>query len=153
MLFGFIIIANVLLGKYMPKDQALDLKFAYTPDEAYAAIAELDSEEVSHYRLGILAFDMPYLVFYWLFFSGILLKLWRNKWFVLIPTSIAIFDFFENVTVLQILKIFPVQNERLAVVASVSSTGKWIMVGVLGLSIIVGLIFLILKRAKSKDLT
>lgn len=150
LLFGLIIIANLLLGIYMPKAQALDLKFAYTPDEAFAAISELNEEERSRYKLGLLAFDMPYLVIYCLFFSGILLKLWKKKWILLIPSSIMFFDFFENVLVLQLLKNFPDQNEMLALFASVFTSGKWVMVGVLFVSIVSGLIFLLLNRTKPK---
>lgn len=150
LLLGLIIIANVFLSKYMPKDQALDLKFAYTPDEANAAIANLNSEEISNYKLGILAFDMPYLVIYCLFFSGILLKLWKKKWVVIIPAAIMIFDFFENLMVLQILKTFPDQNEVVALAASVFTTGKWVMAGVLLVSIISGLIYSLGFRSKLK---
>lgn len=148
LLFGLMIIANVLLVQYMPKEHALDLKFAYTADEAYAAIANLKSEERSNYKLGILAFDMPYLVIYCLFFSGILVKLWEKKWIVLIPSIIMVFDFFENIMVFQILKSFPDQNKLLAWSASIFTTGKWVMVGVLLISILVGLIYSL--RFKSK---
>lgn len=132
----------------MPKEHALDLKFAYFPDEAYAAVANLNSEEISNYKFAILAFDMPYLVIYCLFFSGILVKLWKEKWVIIIPLAIMIFDFFENILVLQILKTFPDQYEVLAVSASFLTTGKWVMVGVLFVSIISGLINLLRYRSK-----
>lgn len=149
LLFGLIIIANILLVQYMPKEHALDLKFAYTPDEAHASIASLNSEERSNYKLGILAFDMPYLVIYCLFFSGILVKLWKKKRLVIIPFAILIFDFFENLMVLQILKSFPDQNEVVALSASIFTTGKWLMVGALLVSIISGLIYSLLFQSKT----
>jgi len=150
LLFGLILIANIFLGLHMPKEHALDLKIAYTPDEAHAAIANLTSEEIRKYRLGILAFDMPYLVIYALFFSGILVKLWKKRWVVLIPFAIMMFDFFENLMVLQILKSFPDQNELIALLASIFTTGKWVMAGVLLVSILVGLFFLLRYRTNPK---
>lgn len=153
LLFALFILANVLLGQFMPKEHALDLKFAYSSDEAFAALANLNDEERSNYKLGILAFDMPYLVIYGLFFSGILFKLWKKKWVALIPTAVAIFDLLENILVLQILKIFPDQNFGLAQFASVFTTGKWVMAGFLLVLILVGLFISIRNGMKSKSLS
>lgn len=124
----------------MPKDHALDLKFAYSAQEAYDSILQLDESELSRYKVGILGLDMPYIVFYGLFFSGVLLKLWKSQWTILIPMTIMVMDFFENLMVLQILNHLPEQRLSLGSMASFFTTGKWIFVSILGLSILLGLV-------------
>ena len=52
-LFALVILFNVLLSFFMPKDQALDLKFAYTFGEAYQSIETMDLETRQIYRLGV----------------------------------------------------------------------------------------------------
>lgn len=130
----------------MPKEYALDLKFAYTVEEAYAAMSQLTIEEQQRYKFGILALDMPYLVIYGLFFSGILVKLWKSKWIVLIPVLIMVMDFFENLMVIQILNLLPDQSATLATLASIFTTSKWILIGVLAGFIILGMVRLLFSR-------
>lgn len=135
----------------MPKEYALDLKFAYSVDEAYTAMSHLTIEEQQRYKFGILALDMPYLLVYGLFFSGILVKLWKRKRVVLIPVSIMVMDFFENLLVIQIIDLLPNQSATLATFASIFTTSKWILIGVLALAIITGLVFSLLARSKNKS--
>lgn len=130
----------------MPKEYAFDLKFAYTVEEAYAAMSQLTIEEQQRYKFGILALDMPYLVIYGLFFSGILVKLWKSKWIVLIPVLIMVMDFFENLMVIQILNLLPDQSATLATLASIFTTSKWILIGVLAGFIILGMVRLLFSR-------
>lgn len=145
-LFGLFLLANFLLGKFMPKEYALDLKFAYTVEEAYAAMSQLTIEEQQRYKFGILALDMPYLVIYGLFFSGILMKLWKRNWIILIPVTIMVMDFLENLMVIQILNLFPDQSLILATLASIFTTSKWVTIGVLGGSTILGLFRMLFSR-------
>jgi hypothetical protein len=151
LLFCLFLLANFLLGKYMPKEHALDLKFAYTEEEAYAAMNQLTIEEQQQYKFGILALDMPYLLIYGMFFSGILFKLWKRKWFVLIPAIIMVMDFFENFMVIKILNLLPDQRATLALLASIFTTSKWIAIGVLAGSIVFGLVRLLFLRFFSKS--
>ncbi|WP_157963192.1 hypothetical protein [Algoriphagus litoralis] len=140
LLFALVLLANFLLGQFMPKEQALDLKFAYSAKEAYDSILQLDENGLKRYRFGILALDMPYILIYGLFFSGVMFKLWGRPWTILIPISIMVLDFFENVMVLEMLGHLPEQHLNLGSLASIFTTGKWIFVSILGLSILSGLI-------------
>lgn len=151
LLFCLFILANVLLGQFMPKDHALDLMFAYSPDEAYASLDQLSAEQRRLYSFGLWALDMPYLLIYGLFFSGILIKLWGRRGFVWIPISIMIMDFFENILALNILYFLPERHDSLAFLASIFTTSKWILVGVLAIAVILGLFYLMVSRFFSKE--
>jgi hypothetical protein len=150
LLFCLFLLANVLIGQFMPKDQALDLMFAYSADEVYASLDQLDAEQRKLYSFGLWALDMPYLFIYGLFFSGILMKLWKRKFVVWIPVLIMLMDFFENILALNILHFFPERHDRLASLASLFTTSKWILVGVLAITVISGLFWLVFSRFFSK---
>lgn len=152
-MFLLFLSANFLLSAYMPKEHALDLKFGYSVEEAYGALSQLDTDERERYQQGILALDMPYLVIYFLFFSGILVRIWKKKQVVIIPFAILVFDFLENISVLRMLKLFPEQNEFAAIFASIFTTSKWVMIGVLAAFIILGLILHFFKRSKSESVS
>lgn len=130
----------------MPKDYALDLMFAYTPEEAFMALSHLDLEQRKLYRFGIWALDMPYMIIYCFLFSGFLLKIYNNKKMVLLPATIMLMDFFENITVLRMLKLFPIQDNSLALIASSFTTLKWVLVGMLVGLIVYGLISVLNAR-------
>jgi hypothetical protein len=151
LLFCLFILANVLLGRFMPKDHALDLMFAYSADEAYASLEQLNAEQQKLYSFGLLALDMPYLFIYGLLFSGILMKLWKKKFTTWIPVSIMIMDFFENILILNILHLLPERHDGLATLTSIFTTFKWILIGVLAISVIAGLFSLTISRFFSKE--
>ncbi len=137
---------NFLLGHFLPKDHALDLMFAYSVEEAYIALGHLNWEVREIYRIGVWALDMPYMVVYCLLFSGILIKIWKNKKMVWLPVGIFIMDFLENLMVLRILKVFPTQNEFLATFSSIFTTSKWILVALMVVIIFFGLLNLLANR-------
>ena len=137
-LFALVLLVNFLLGQFMSKEHALDLKFAYSAQEAYDSILQLDESGLSRYKVGILALDMPYIIIYGLFFTGVLLKLWNSRWLILIPIAIMVLDFLENITVLRMLDNLPEQHLNLGSLASIFTTGKWIVASILGLSILFG---------------
>lgn len=148
-----VILFNILLSSFLPADQALDLKFAYSVKEAYEAIGMLDLETRKIYRLGIWALDLPYMIIYGLLFSGILFKIWEKKKMMLIPLGVVLLDLFENLMVLRILKLYPIENEALATFASFFTTGKWLLVGVMVLMILFGLIHKFFDRKLSTEPT
>lgn len=151
LLFCLFVLANVLLGQFMPKDHALDLMFAYSADDAYASLGQLDAEQRKLYSFGLWALDMPYLFVYGLFFSGVLIKLWGRRGFVWIPISIMIMDFFENILALNILYYLPERHDSLAFLASIFTTSKWILIGILALAVIFGLFSFAGSKFLSKE--
>lgn len=148
-----LVLFNILLSSLLPADQALDLKFAYSVQEAYEAIGMLDLETRKIYRLGIWALDLPYMIIYGLLFSGILFKIWRKKKVMFIPLGVVLMDLFENLMVLRILKLYPLENEVLATMASFFTTGKWLLVGLMVLMILFGLIHKFFDRKLPTEAT
>ncbi|MBC6365925.1 hypothetical protein DDT91_03910 [Algoriphagus sp. AK58] len=147
---GFLFLSfNFLLFNFMPKEYALDLKFAYTAEEAYLALGHLDQAQREYYRIGVWALDMPYMVIYTLFFIGVLNTLWNSRRFVGLPVGILVMDFFENILILKILKIYPRQDELLVMTASCFSTVKWLLVGFLLILIVAGILSWINQRGYS----
>ncbi|TFV94341.1 hypothetical protein E4S40_09930 [Algoriphagus kandeliae] len=137
-LFFLLVALNLSLSFFMPKDHALDLKFAYTFSEAYQSLSEMDLDTRKFYRFGIWALDFPYMIVYSLFFAGILYRFWRSQTLITLPFLVAAFDLFENLIVLRILKLFPEPNRLLTLLASGFTTLKWLTVGVMVLVLIVG---------------
>lgn len=135
-----------LLCTFMSKENALDLKFAYSVEQAYVALGNFDAEERSTYRWGIWLLDMPYMIIYWLFFTGILLRLWDIRKVIWVPTVIVLLDFMENLAVLRMLKIFPKENADLASFASIFTTCKWIAVALLMVLLFFGVINHLFQR-------
>lgn len=122
---------NYLLSSFLPKEHALDLKFAYSVEEAYQSLSHLSLDEINLYSFGIWSLDMPYLLIYFLFFSALLKRLWGGNRYFIIPLAIAGFDLFENMLLLRILGFFPERYEVLVSICSIFSTAKWLSVGIL----------------------
>lgn len=125
LLFGWF---NLMLSQFLSKDHALDLKFAYSVEEAYLAIGQLNLDQRLLYRFGIWALDMPYMLVYGLLLGGILYRIWGKGKILWLPYLISASDFLENLWILRILKLFPQENEVLAILASIFTTAKWVFV-------------------------
>lgn len=129
---------NILLNHFLSSEYALDLKFAYSVDQAYSAISNLSKPDRDLYKFGILVLDFPYMIVYGLLASGLTYCLWRNRKIVLIPISIVFFDLIENVLIISILNNYPTKKPVLAFMASIVTTCKWMTVGLLFLSFLIG---------------
>ncbi len=138
LLFSLLLLFYILLSSILPKEYALDLMFAYTAKEAYSALGHLNPEQIQTYKMGTLLLDMPYMAIYCLLFSGLMIKIWGSKNAAWLPVVIAVMDLFENLSVLRLLALYPVENQRLAVLASLFTTSKWVLVGVLFFAMIFG---------------
>ncbi|WP_026969876.1 hypothetical protein [Algoriphagus terrigena] len=140
LLAGLFLLFNFLLSSTMPKEHALDLMFAYSADDAYGALAKMDLSQRETYRIGIWALDMPYMAVYFLLFSGLLIRLLKNTKVAWLPFGVLVMDLFENLSVLKILALYPVQNMSMASVASLFTTSKWVLVVVLLVVLVFGLL-------------
>ncbi|MDF2158527.1 hypothetical protein [Algoriphagus sp. CAU 1675] len=153
-LFGLFIVSiifNFLLSHFIPKDWALDLRFAYSVEEAYSTLGNMSLANRDLYRTGIWFLDFPYMIFYSLALVGLLYKIWGNKLLIKLPLLIAFFDLLENMSILQMLRLFPYENDSLAVFASICTSAKWILVAFTVLVLLWGLIqrFLLQKVSTS----
>ncbi|MDX5337425.1 MAG: hypothetical protein LPK25_00245 [Cyclobacteriaceae bacterium] len=140
-ILGILFIAfNAMIPQFLPKDQALDLKFAYSREDVINSLSQLSSSQIADYKFGLLALDMPYLVTYSLLLAGVLFRLWGNTSIVYIPFIAAFADLLENLAVLKILNVFPAIGNSIVVLASVSTTAKWILAGIIVLGILAGVL-------------
>jgi hypothetical protein len=125
LLVGF----NFLLAHFYPKEHALDLKFAYASDEAYESLSRLGPIQRDDYLLSILVLDMPYLIAYSSFLSGISFRIWKLRR-VCVPVLLTLSaDFFENLSVIQMLNHYPQKLSHWVLFASFCTTSKWVFVG------------------------
>lgn len=145
-LFFATLIFNFLLSYFMPKDYALDLKFAYTYWEAIQSLSAMDLNTRNLYRAGIWILDFPYLLIYSSFLIGILVKLYGKQPIIWLPLLVGTVDLFENILETILLNTFPFTSHLLVLFASFFTTCKWILVAGVGLSIIVGVVKLFLFK-------
>ena len=146
-ILGILFLAfNAVIPQFLPKDYALDLRFAYSKAEACYLLSQLSFEQISDYKFGLLALDMPYLLTYSLFFGCLLFRLWGNSLIVVAPFLAALADFSENVSVYRILNSLPSEADHLFLWASVSSTTKWIFVVILFSGVFGGILRKILSK-------
>lgn len=146
-LFALTLGFNILLSHFMPKEYALDLKFAYTFQEVIFSMDSMGMDSRHLYSIGVWTLDFPYLVVYSLFFVGVLFRLYGKKTFIFLPLGIALMDLIENILVLRILKTFPELDKLLVQAASFFTTFKWILVAVMMTIVLIGLVrMLVLKK-------
>lgn len=131
---------NVLLNYFLPSEYALDLKFAYSVDQAYQSLGNLSLSERNTYKFGIIALDFPYMLVYGLLSIGLLRILWKSSKVAILPLGIFLMDFFENILIIGILIDFPERHQVFATLASIFTTSKWMLVGLLAIFLLVGLI-------------
>ena len=147
-----LLLFNFLLATNLPADQVLDLRFAYSVQDAHEAIGTLDLETKKIYRLGIWALDLPYMIIYGLLFSGLLFKIWKTQKVLILPIGIVLMDFFENLMVLRILKTFPLENPILVTLASFFTTCKWLLVGFMVLTLLYGFFqYFLMSKVSTKS--
>ena len=102
-------------------------------------MSHLNFSQREAYFQAILLLDMPYPVIYSSFFWGMSYLLWKKKW-VAVPAIITCCaDFLENLSLIQLLHNFPELPKYVVILASISTTVKWIFVSVNFLVIIIGL--------------
>lgn len=140
------LVFNFLLNYFLPAEYALDLKFAYTVEQAYIAIGNLSKPDRDLYRVGILALDFPYMFVYGMLASGLLFLVWKNPKVLLIPLGIVLFDLIENILIIQILDSYPVEKPIMVSWASIITTCKWLLVCLLALFLLVGTLRLYLTK-------
>lgn len=125
----------------------LDLKFAYSPAEAFATIDAFTDQGRAAYRLFLLSADIAYPISYTLMFGWAIVLLARGtrlapvSWPLIPPLLLLGFDLLENTSIVALLSAYPAKSMALAIAASVFTTLKWIMVGVT-IAVLLGLVIM-----------
>jgi len=111
----------------------LDLKFSYSPDEAYETIESYGEEGRAQYALGEMTIDVVYPVVYTLMFSvwitlalnGASLSSAKRCLVSMSPMAVFVLDMFENAGIVAMLKMYPDRHDTLATATSFASSSKW----------------------------
>lgn len=131
----------VLLNYFMPRSLALDVRFAYSANEAYELLNSMGPTLRNNYLFVIWGLDTSYMVIYLLLFSSLIVKFLNSKFLAVLPLLIFTLDFFENLMVTILLLRFPVESHVLGFIASFFTTTKWITVGVFWITFLSCLIY------------
>lgn len=114
-----------ILPGMMPGEKPLDLEIFYTSDEAYAKINRFTPEIRESYRTGLMVSDMLYPLVYGALFSFLIFRLWQNVKLVIFPLAILLFDVIENISIINILILFPEKSHFWGTLAGIATTIKW----------------------------
>ena len=112
----------------------LDLYFSYSPDQVYTYLATLGAQGRENYTRMLLTSDMAFPVIYSMALSTALLLVLRkllppaNVWLCLFPFMIVIADWFENLSLVIIMRKFPQQADNIVACASAFTSMKWLLV-------------------------
>ena len=123
-----------------PKMQALipagplDLKFFYTPAEAFSLVESYGEAGRAAYRLFDLTADIVHPIAYTLFFGLLLSVLFQRAFsstsaiqkFNVAPAISWAFDMLENIGVVTMLSVFPTKPALVAWLTAISTSLKWV---------------------------
>jgi len=112
----------------------LDLRFAYSPTEAYELLAILGPQGRESYMFGTTVVDVAYAICYTLMFAVWLTLLFRGHsrftcaWAVA-PMVVFVIDMVENTGIALMLSNYPSEFHGLALATSITTTCKWLLAG------------------------
>lgn len=131
---GVMPLAQAEIERTAPGPSILDLRFAYSPAEAYATLDGLGHAGRRMYALAEATADVFYPLATAFFFALLLARLQRRThrpaWLPLWPFVTLLIDFLENTALITLLLNYPQKMTALAQLASALTTLKWVSVGV-----------------------
>ena len=136
----------------------LDLKFGFTPDEAYNMLSAYGEEGRKVYFLIEACIDIIYPIIYTitnlLLLSFVFKRGFPADSFIqklnILPLLVIIADLAENSGIITILNAFPERADSAANFASTAGIFKWITFGISIVLFLIGLFAWAIKAAKSK---
>ena len=150
-LLGLDIIFNVVIFPMFmaksPNTLPLDLYFSYSSDEVYNLFANFSPAELKTYMITELTVDVVYPIVYSLLFAFVIFKLSGKAFFSMVPVLVMFLDYLENIGIVTMIHYYPQQLNSVAMITSIFSSLKWILVIV---SVALILIFLVKKLFKPK---
>ena len=112
----------------------LDLHFSYSPDQVYEHLAALGAKGRGAYTRMLLTSDMAFPVIYAMTLSVALMLVLRkplplaNMYLCLFPFMIVIADWFENLSLVMVIRKFPQRADVIASYASSFTAVKWTLI-------------------------
>lgn len=138
----------------VPPLAVLDLRFGFTPEEAWQLLDALGEAGRAQYQQMELTLDVIYPLIYTGFLVFLLSLLYRktlrpdSPWRLLnlLPFVVLIADFVENAGIVQLIRRFPERADALAGWTSVANQVKWTMFMITIGVVLAGLMRLLLVR-------
>lgn len=136
--------------------EILDMRFSYTPEEAYTEIGRYGETGRAATILVTLIADSLF-PFAYAFMLAITLTLTFQRAFPgdsllqrlhLFPLGALVFDFLENFTIVALLLLYPREHYGLARLATAFTSTKWILVYISGILAFVGISGMLIVRLK-----
>jgi hypothetical protein len=127
-----------ILPSMMPGEKPLDLEVFYTSDEAYAKVDGFSPEIRQSYRLGLMVSDMLYPLVYGALFSFVIFRLWSKINLATLPLFILLFDITENLSIINLLILYPEKSLFWGSLAGISTAIKWSFTAVTILMVLLG---------------
>jgi hypothetical protein len=140
-------------GKSLP---VLDLRFWYTPQQAFDAISQYSPQARQASVITHLTVDVIYPLIYGLLLSLLLIVVFREappaqqNQFPLFPWRAVIADLLENIGLAAMFMLYPSQFLLLSWVTAVFTALKWLQIGFSILVLLVGILLLILRKWKRR---
>jgi hypothetical protein len=134
----------------------LDLKFWYTPAEAYQAISLYSPEARQASALMHLTVDVAYPLVYGLLLSLLLILVFRNaapaqqRQLSLFPWRAVFADFLENIGLAVMFMLYPSQFSLLSWATAIFTVLKWLQIGFSVLVLLIGILLLVMRRWKRR---
>ncbi|MDD2278309.1 MAG: hypothetical protein PHD06_01195 [Bacteroidales bacterium] len=134
LLFIFLLIPKFGVNPLQEDIKLLDIRFWYTPIDAFHLFSQLGVDGRDAYRFFTVSIDLLYPLVYgfWFYYSlGFMLKKTcppktKLKTLRLIPFGIVLFDYIENLNILHLLYTFPQINEISVHIGAIATFSKWI---------------------------
>jgi hypothetical protein len=131
---AFVLLINLPLADPALLETSLDGKFAYTPEEAFSAVASY-GENGRAQLIGIHLADFLLIALYTAMFCLLISWLFRRGFapgsamqrLNLVPILGGFFDVMENIWIMAMILAYPARPAAVAWLATVSTTGKYIM--------------------------
>jgi hypothetical protein len=150
---AFVLLVNLPLADPTLISMSLDGQFAYTPEQAFSAVASYGDNgriqmiwiHLGDFILIILYTLMFCLSISWLFQRGFKPDN-RMQRLNLVPVLGGIFDVMENIWIITMIRVYPAQPTVVAWLSTISTLGKYIM----GIPIVLLLVIGLVKAAMNR---
>ena len=125
----------------------LDLKFSYTEEVIRQNFVSIGEDGRQLYFFSAIIIDTIYPLLYVSLFLGAYYKLFRENVFLFtFPLASGFFDILENIQVSLLLSNFPMLSSQSIFYSSISTSIKWIAIGISLTVLIYGIIKKLMQR-------
>ena len=127
---------------------SLDTHFFYTPEKAYSLLSSYGDAGRILYRNGLLTIDIIIPLLYTLFLSQFISWLFQRSFnsqsklqkLNVLPVGIGIFDILENIGIVTMISIYPVQSDIIAWASSIFTMTKLSLAIIAVLLVLIGIV-------------